>query len=77
MEIERASSKNDLTRIVTIRVQFDFLPKYYKICKLEGYSEVDYRVPYPKLRERFESRRNEEIRKEEKGEPGEVKHKVF
>ncbi|KAH0712247.1 hypothetical protein KY289_008206 [Solanum tuberosum] len=38
------------TRIDQIKIQYDFLPKYYRTCKLQRHDEGECKIMHPELK---------------------------
>ncbi|KAF3623205.1 hypothetical protein FXO37_31978 [Capsicum annuum] len=50
MEMQIVNDKTNESRIEKVKIKYDFLPKYYKECKLQGHNELECRVLHPKLK---------------------------
>lgn len=50
IEIDVLNGNNNKSRVERIKIQYDFIPKYCKNCKLQGHVEAKCRILHPELR---------------------------
>lgn len=48
------NSKNGESRIERVKIQYDFLLKYYKKCMLQGHNKIECRILHPELKKAVE-----------------------
>lgn len=59
VEIKVVNSKSGDAKVEHIKIQYDYLLIYYKICKLKGNGEDEYQTLHPELKREFEVRDKE------------------
>ncbi|KAK4706512.1 hypothetical protein R3W88_033929 [Solanum pinnatisectum] len=50
VELEVVKNKTKTSRVDTVHIQYDMVPKYCKQCKLQGHAEKECRILHPELR---------------------------
>lgn len=53
IEIEVVNNKQNEPSIQIVKIQYDFVPKYCKTCKLQGHDEEECRTLYPELKKAY------------------------
>lgn len=66
VKMEIFISISEVSRIERVKIQYDYLPKYYKRCMLQGHNDVECRVLHPELRKVYDEDENNHSKNKQK-----------